>query len=461
MIAYLGFPIFTPDGKVFGALCILNSKANSFPEASENLLLQFRELIEAHLASLLQDLNNVNDDIKNPQRTLSTLISNLPGFVYRCANDPNWTMEYINGDCLNLTGYRNEDIENNRKLSYADLIHPEDQGQVWKDVQKGLNKKEPFKLVYRIISSEGQEKWVWEQGRGVFSETGDLQALEGFVTEITEQKKARQELEKHQNHLEDLVQKRTHELERLNHLLKISTDELKRSNQELEQFATLASHELQEPLRKITTFGSYIKSHSENLDDKCKDYFDRMIKTSEKMRGFIDDLLQLSQVASQARHLQKTNLNKIMEDVLMDLESRITSTHAEIQIGKLPVLKANAFQMKQLFQNILSNSLKFHKDGVAPVIKVRSQLSSNNCMEIIVEDNGIGIRPENSKRIFELFERLHGRGEYEGTGIGLALCKKIVSLHGWEIRVEGLLGQGTNIVISLPKGKEYQEPHAE
>jgi PAS domain S-box-containing protein len=452
MVAYLGLPITIPEGKIFGTLFIMDSKPNSFPEESEKLLQQFKEQIESQLASLLQSSNTIksNDLIKNPRRTLSTLIGNLPGIIYRCTNDPDWTVEYIDGDCRNLTGYSNEDIENNRKLSYADLIHPDDKDQVWESVQKCLQKKQSFKLEYRIICSKGHTKWVWEQGRGVFSEKGELQALEGFITEITEQKNTEKELEEYRSHLEELVRKRTHDLEKSNHLLKITTDNLRRSNQDLEKFAYLASHDMQEPLRKIKTFSSYIQKHSGNLDEKCKEYFSRMIKASERMQSYINDLLQLSLVLNQAPHLQKTDLNKLIEEVLLGLENQIIRTRAKVQIEKLPILKADTVQMKQLFKNILSNSLKFHKKGVAPKIKVKSLRSINNGTEIIIEDNGIGINDKNSERIFKPFERLHGKGEYEGTGIGLAICQKIVSTNGWEIRAEGVPGHGTRVLITLP-----------
>jgi PAS domain S-box-containing protein len=452
LVAYLGYPVFASDGKIFGALFIMDSKPNSFSDESRKLLQRFKEQIESNLGSLSEPskIRNSTDEMKNACRTLSTLTGNLPGIVYRCANDPDWTMEYINGDCLNLTGYANEDIERNRKLAYADLIHPDDQDQVWENVQKGLQQKESFYLEYRIISAKGQTKWVCEHGCGIFSERGELQALEGYITEITEQKNATKELEKHKNHIEQLVWKRTQDLERSNQLLKISIDNFKRSNHDLENFAFLASHDLQEPLRKIKTFSSYIQNHSENLDEKCKTYFNRMIKASERMQSYMDDLLQLSQVTNPAQHRHKTDLNKVMKDILVDLEDQITTTRAQIHIEKLPVIRADAVQMKQLFQNILSNSLKFHKKEVAPEITVRSLHSINNDREIIIEDNGIGISHENRERIFKPFERLHGRGEYEGTGIGLALCKKIVSINGWKIKIEGVPGSGTRVLITLP-----------
>jgi PAS domain S-box-containing protein len=453
MVAYLGFPVFIPDGTIFGTLFIMDNKPNSFSDASKKLLLSFKEQVESHLASLLSTpkSNHVSDVIKNPSRTLMTLFGNLPGIVYRCANDPQWTMEYISGDCQNLTGYANEDIENNRKLSYADLIHPDDQSQVWEKVQKGLQQQEPFKLEYRIISAKGHTKWVGEQGRGVFSENGELQALEGFISEITEQKILENELEEYRNHLDEKVWKRTQELEKSNQILKISENNLKRSNRDLEKFAYIASHDLQEPLRKIKNFGLHIQKHSENLNEKCSDYFSRMIKASERMQSYMNDLLQLSLVPNQPTNLNPTDFNKVMQDVLVDLEDEIKNTRAKIQVENLPVMRADASQMKQLFQNILSNSLKFHKEGVVPEITVKCLRSINNGREIIIEDNGIGISPENSERIFRPFERLNGRGQYEGTGMGLALCLKIVSSYGWGIRAEGNQKQGTRILISLPQ----------
>lgn len=443
-LSYIGIPVFMHDRTIFGMLSITHCQTNPFSDESEKLLLQFKETIESDLASLAQapKINNKINGIKNSSRTLSTLINNLPGIVYRCANDANWTMEYINGDCLSLTGYSNEDIEHNRKLAYADLIHPDDQEQVWMNVQKGLKNKEPFKLVYRIITSRGRENWVSEQGCGIYSEEGELEALEGFITDINDKRKVSQELEECRNHLK--------ELERSNHRLKVSTEDLKHSNRELEEFAFLASHDLQEPLRKINIFSSFIQSHSKSLNEKCKDYFRRMVKASERMQGYVDDLLQLSRVISKAPHLQRTDLNKILQDAQLDLNERITSTRAEFQVESLPLLKADPIQMKLLFQNILSNSLEFQKKGVDPIIKVSSQFSSNGGMEIIIEDNGIGIHPENRERIFKPFERVHGRTDNEGKGIGLALCKKIITRHGWKIKVEGVLDQGTKFLISLP-----------
>ena len=357
--SYFGMPLFSQDGKVLGTFCIFDSKENDF--SNDPLILQFKTLIEMHLVPLLKaleteenkqlDLVSLNRALENKRRKLSTLISNLPGIVYRCANDPNWTMEYINGDCFNLTGYHQGDIENNRKLSFADLIHPDDQGQVWEKVQKAIKNKSPFKLIYKIICKDGTEKWLWEQGRGVFSKEGNLIALEGFITDITEQKKNEMKLEKYRHHLESRVKERTTELE-------ISTAQLKRSNEALNEFASIASHDLKEPLRKIVTFSLHIQSHSDQMDEKCNNYFDRIIKASERMGQFIDDLLEYSQVSSKSRPFHIVDLKSIIQDALIDLESRIHKTKAIIHISDIPPLEADGMQMKQLFQNLLSNEFK-------------------------------------------------------------------------------------------------------
>ncbi|MBT5377275.1 MAG: PAS domain-containing protein [Nitrospinaceae bacterium] len=441
VISYFGLPLYAPSGKIFGTLFIMHSQANSFSDHSEKLLRQFKELFELHLSSTSQGIETK----PSVQKTLSTEINNLPSIVYRCANDPDWTMKNIHGNCFNLTGYQSEDLENNRKLSYADLIHPNDQGSVWEGVQKGIERKEPFRLAYRIISASGKEKRVWEQGCGVYSKQGELQALEGIITEVTEQNHAPVDLD----HKEAPVNDPTQDLKRLNQILKLSINDLKRSNQELETFAYVASHDLQEPLRKIKIFCSYIEKQPGKLDEKGKDYFSRILKASVRMQNFTDDLLQLSQLTNTAQSFPETDLNKIIASVLLDLSGSITQSGAKIQTDKMPTVPADATQMKQLFQNILTNSLKFQEPGATPVIKITSLRTGNKKLELNIEDNGIGVKPDKTEKIFEPLVRLHGRNQYEGTGLGLALCKRIISNHGWEIRAEKLPQQGTKIIITL------------
>lgn len=180
-------------------------------------------------------------DLRESRRTLATLMSNLPGMVYRCRNDMDWTMEFVSDGCIELTGYSPEDLIENRTRTFGDLIHPEDQKHGWKRIQEALGRQAPFQRAYRIFTARGELKWVWEKGRGVFSDDGELVALEGFMSDITRYKRAEAELRQHRNHLEDLVAERTAELSKMNHRLREevaqhlrTSDALRESNETLQ-----------------------------------------------------------------------------------------------------------------------------------------------------------------------------------------------------------------------------------
>lgn len=229
---------------------------------------------------------------------------------------------------------------------------------------------------------------------------------------------------------------------------------LEKSNAELQQFAYAASHDLQEPLRKIQTFGSRLEAkYSEKLDDRGNEYLKRMQNAAGRMQVLIQDLLSLSRVTTQAQPLEDTNLNKVIEGVLSDIEVQIENANAEIIVESLPKIKADDTQMRQLFQNLISNGIKFAREDVPPQIIIDSKIHTNKLIpeiEIYVRDNGIGFDPQYSERIFSVFQRLHGRGDYEGTGVGLALCRKIVERHNGTIIANGIVGEGATFVITLP-----------
>ncbi len=227
---------------------------------------------------------------------------------------------------------------------------------------------------------------------------------------------------------------------------------LEQSNRELESFASVASHDLQEPLRKIQTFSERLTSvYAEALGPEGRDYLTRMNNAATRMRKLIDDLLTYSRVSSKAQTHYLVDLSELARGVLGDLESIIEQSGATVTIGPLPTLEASPMQMRQLLQNLLSNALKFRKDDVAPVISLHATVDpeSNRC-ELQVEDNGIGFEEKYVDRIFNVFQRLHGRGKYEGTGIGLAICRKIAERHGGSIRARSAPGQGATFIVTLP-----------
>ncbi|MGE5607477.1 MAG: ATP-binding protein [Bacteroidota bacterium] len=232
--------------------------------------------------------------------------------------------------------------------------------------------------------------------------------------------------------------------------LKRKAHELARSNAELEQFAYIVSHDLQEPLRKILAFGDCFKKVCpENLNEQALDYLGRMQSAAGRMQGLINDLLSYSRITTKARTFEKVDLNEVCLEVLSDLETRISQYDAKVIIGNLPVIDADPLQMRQLFQNLLVNALKFHRPAITPLVKVYA-FPQGESVEIVFEDNGIGIAEEYQERIFGVFERLHGRNDYEGSGIGLAICKKIVDRHGGKIKIQSEVGKGSKFIVELP-----------
>ncbi len=247
----------------------------------------------------------------------------------------------------------------------------------------------------------------------------------------------------------------------LEHRVAERTAELARSNAELEQFAYAASHDLQEPLRKIQAFGDRLRAKCEgSLDADGQDYLARMQAAANRMSGLINDLLTYSRVTTQAQPFRPVDLNEVAQDVLSALELEIEQSEAEVVVGDLPTVEADATQMHQLLQNLVSNALKFRRSGMKPVVRLSGRVlrapepeaPGKLCevAEITVEDNGIGFDPKFTERIFGVFQRLHSREEYAGSGIGLALCRKIVSRHGGTIEAESVPGEGARFTVRLP-----------
>jgi signal transduction histidine kinase len=226
--------------------------------------------------------------------------------------------------------------------------------------------------------------------------------------------------------------------------------ELSRSNAELEQFASIASHDLQEPLRKVQTFAAQLNAtESERLSEQGQDFLRRMSDAAGRMRALIDDLLMFSRVSTKARPFTAVDLSETVAYVLADLEIAIEESGAQLTIDPLPTIEAEPMQMRQLLQNLLGNALKFRRDGVTPEITVRATVA-DGIAELTVADNGLGFDAQFATRIFRAFERLHGTSAYPGTGIGLALCRKIVERHHGTITADGRENEGATFTVRLP-----------
>jgi signal transduction histidine kinase len=246
-------------------------------------------------------------------------------------------------------------------------------------------------------------------------------------------------------------------LQSTNELLRRAA-ELSRSNAELEQFASIASHDLQEPLRKVQTFAAQLTANErEHLSEQGQDFLRRMSDAAGRMRGLIDDLLAFSRVSTQGHPFTTVNLGHVIAQVLLDLEGSIDEAGAEVTIGLMPTIEADPLQMRQLLQNLIGNALKFRRPGVTAEVHVSAHVASH-IAELTIQDNGIGFDDRYATRIFRAFERLHGSRIYPGTGIGLALCRKIAERHHGTITATGALEQGATFTVRLPVEQPADSP---
>ncbi len=272
---------------------------------------------------------------------------------------------------------------------------------------------------------------------------GDRRQFTGIIRDVTERKRAEDAIQSMNAELEERVQRRTEELQRM--------------VDELAQFASIASHDLQEPLRKVLVFGDRLRQQYEGtLGDKGKDYLARMLNAADRMSSLLNDLLELSRVTSKGRPFERVDLGAVVREVLTDLEVALQESGGVVEVGDLPSIDADSTQMRQLFQNLLSNALKFRSDVRRPLVTISAESpvqagsGGDSRCRLVVRDNGIGFDAKYSSVIFEPFHRLHGRSEYEGSGMGLAICRKIVERHGGRIVAEGTAGEGATFVIELP-----------
>jgi PAS domain S-box-containing protein len=295
------------------------------------------------------------------------------------------------------------------------------------------------------VRKDGSKFWGNVVITAIHGNSGEVIGFTKITRDLTERKEAEEDLKRQASE----VQRKNKELDAM--------------NQELASFAYVSSHDLQEPLRKIQTFATRIVETEEGrLSDKARDYFGRMQSAAVRMQRLIEDLLTYSRTNTAEKKFETVDLNTVFDEVAHDLKEAIDQRQAVIKVDKLPTLNVIRFQFAQLITNIFSNALKFSKTNVKPVITVTHQLVEGKSIihmkadkkikyhQISISDNGIGFEQEHKAKIFEVFQRLHGRSEYEGTGIGLAICKKIVDNHGGIITADGTPDNGATFDIYLP-----------
>ena len=383
-------------------------------------------------------------EIRENREWLRVTLTSIGDAVIAVDSENNIT--FINPVAESLTGWTMKEAGGSPLKNVFSIINEYSREVVENPVSKVLQNGRSVALANHtaLITREGKEIPIEDSAAPIKDAAGKIIGAVLVFHDVTEKRRAEEALQRSHEDLERKVSERTVELEE--------------KNRELQEFAYIASHDMQEPLRKIRVFGEMIeKELADRHTERSRDYLFRMIRAADRMQKLLTALLSYSRVSSKASSFEEVDLKSVAEDVIRDVTTASDGLEPKIEIGDLPKIDADPFQMSQLFQNLLSNAIRYHKDNIAPVIKIMAgKLSgkggnrNNGYCELRVADNGIGFDMDYRDRIFQPFERLHDRNKYEGTGIGLAICRKIVERHGGQITVQSETGKGTTFIIILP-----------
>lgn len=344
---------------------------------------------------------------------------------------------------------------------WLNVIHPDDRRNIETAWRKSLSEKKTFEAKFRIESSTGRTIVCYANSIPQFDANNRFTGYTGIIQDISVQEEIKSSLEKMVLNRTDDLRKRNLELRKAEKALIMKNHELEKINNELSSFAHIASHDLQEPLRKIQTFiDRVVYSDGDKLSSRSKDYIDKIQSASNRMRALIQDILLYSKTTNIESGLELTDLNQLLQEVITEFEVKIEQTGARIENKGLPTLPVIRFQFHQVFLNLISNALKFSKESSTPQIVFQCSIVRNTQLpgmhdsqdfyDITVSDNGIGFHAEHAEKIFEIFNRLHSKSQVEGTGIGLAICKKIIGGHHGRMTAEGKINEGSTFHIYLP-----------
>ncbi len=387
--------------------------------------------IAGDLDAIAAEYNQAERQLNDVERRFRTIYEQTPDGIWIVDGESGKIVEF-NTAAHQQLGYTREEFA---RLEIPDIEALESPEETQKHIENILRQgRDDFETRHRTKHGEIRHIFVTVQ---TIAFDGKMHFM-SLIRDITERVRAEQELRAYRDHLEELVD--------------VRTQELARSNNELEQFAYVASHDLQEPLRKIRAFGDRLaQKYDQALGEQGLDYLERMRSAASRGQDLINDLLTFSRVRTRAQPFEPVDLNPVVQGVLNDLEMLVAENQAQVELAALPTVDAEPLHMRQLFQNLISNALKFHREGVPPMVEIYSEnCEDNGECRLIVRDNGIGFEEKYLDRIFMPFQRLHNRSIYSGTGIGLAVCKKIVDHHGGKITAQSAPGEGTTFRVRLP-----------
>lgn len=387
---------------------------------------------------------NYQKELETREQKFRLLADSMPQHIW--TSDAEGNMNYFNQSITDYSGMTAEELGHDGWLK---LLRDEEKEEATENWLDAVAEGELFKAEHQFRRHDGQYRWQLTRALPQKDHDGNVVMWVGTSTDVHDWKLST-------DALEEQVKHRTQQLED-------SNEELSKLNNELAQFAYVASHDLQEPLRKIQTFSARIQEiEKNNLSDKGKDYFNRLQNASKRMQQLILDLLAYSRANTAERHFENVNLNSMIEGIQEQLREVILQKNAVIASAKLPTMSCVRYQFEQLFTNLMTNALKFAKADVNPYISISYEVVPGNTIDetnieksldyhhISFKDNGIGFEPEYNEAIFQVFKRLHGKDEYPGTGIGLAIVKKIVENHEGFISASGEIGVGSVFEMYFP-----------
>lgn len=399
----------------------------------------------------ITERKNAEIELRENEAHLRALISNIPGVAYRCANDEHWTMEFISDEIETLSGHPADDFIQNQKRSFASIIHPDDVGLVERLVQKAIIRQDKIVLEYRIIHADGSIRWVYEQGQGIYDEYQNLLWLDGVIIDLTDRKKAEEELARHRDHLQEMVDDRTREI-------KAALEQADKANAAKSEFLAKMSHELRTPLNAIIGFSEMLQDEAEEEhDDSYIDPLKRISKAGYHLLDLINDILDLSKVEAGKMELvaKEISIDGFL-DQLQSLAQPLADKNNNRLIfnkpGQIGVMTTDATRLRQVMLNLLSNACKFTEDGEVTVSVEKQSDSAGDQVIFSVSDTGKGIPEEKKDRLFTDFEQIDITGDYvtKGTGLGLSISRKIVDMMGGIITFDSTENVGSTFIVTLP-----------
>jgi PAS domain S-box-containing protein len=371
------------------------------------------------------------DVAEENQLRFDALVSSVPGVVYQRRLHPDGSVSYpyVSAGARDIYGYAAEEIMANASL-LLNSAPDEDMVTYRATLARSVETMQAWFWEGRAIHKDGSIRWVQVRARPRRLFDGSI-IWDGLILDVTDRKRAEVEMAEQARKIE------------------AAAKELERSNKELEQFAYVASHDLQEPLRMVASYCQMLaKRYKGKLDSDADDFINFAVDGAKRMQELINDLLAYSRAGQKRREFAPTNCNSVVEATCQGLKAAVDEAGATVDVELLPTVMADSIQLGQVFQNLIGNALKFRGER-APVVRVRAERRTDDWL-FSIADNGIGMAPEHSERIFLIFQRLHNHSQYPGTGIGLAVVKKIIERHGGRIWVESTPGTGSTFLFTLP-----------